>query len=325
MAGKLGVAGADVIHNGVSKSAAELEAAIERGVGLVNVGSLDELQRLHCVSERLARAVSVGLRIDPGLGWKAHFGVRADPDSILTLGRVIEEAELLDLTALHVHVGTGIRHPTEFVRALARACELTRVLRDELGIVVKDLDLGGGFGVPTVKSLTTRELALYRLAGRPPRPPRLDDCASHEDFAQALGRALRRECRRHRLGEPRLRLEPGRALTSSPQVLIVRVLEIKRKKRGACFAIVDGGMQNIAFPLSYEYHHCFVANKGRAASGPATRSPVRFAPRRTSCSGTGRCRAPIRRSAGDINVGAYFTSFANNSPTLAPGRPGLRR
>ncbi len=55
-------------------------------------------------------------------------------------------------------------------------------------------------------------------------------------------------------------LEPGRALTSSAQMLLVRVRDIKRRRR-APVAVVDGGMQNLAFPLSYEYHACLVASR----------------------------------------------------------------
>ena len=105
------------------------------------------------------------------------------------------------------------------------------------------------------------EVALYKLASVPPRPPRPEDCPSIETFGRTLTAALRSECARHGLDEPALCLEPGRALTSDAQVLLVSVVDVKRRGPGTAFAITDGGMQNIAFPLAYEYHHPFLATR----------------------------------------------------------------
>ena len=52
------------------------------------------------------------------------------------------------------------------------AKQIKRRLNNEIEI----FDLGGGYGVPTVKVLTVREVALYKLFDIPPRPPRPTDC-----------------------------------------------------------------------------------------------------------------------------------------------------
>jgi diaminopimelate decarboxylase len=310
---KLDVPGADVIYNGVNKSVEDLRTAIGRGVGLINVDTIEEIQRLKRASEELAKPVNLGIRIDPGVGWKAQFGIQAADDQILTISRAIKESKFLNLCGLHVHIGTGLRRTIQYVRAIARICGLIRKLRDSLDIVIDDLDLGGGFGVPTVKHLTIPELALYRLLKRCPRPPRIEDCPSPERFGRAVAGALRRGCERHGLREPRLRLEPGRALTSNTQALLVTVRDIKRRSNGTTFAIADGGMQNIAFPLSYEYHHCIVANKARAERGR------RYFVTGPLCSPEDvlyrNWKLPELKP-GDLlaimDAGAYFTSFANN-------------
>src|SRR5262249_26086114 len=96
------------------------------------------------------------------------------------------------------------------------------------------------------------------------------------------------------------------------------------------FAITDGGMQSLAFPLCYEYHHCFVAN--RASAAPATRYFV-----------AGPLCSPedlLYRNwplpsiePGDVlaimDAGAYFTSFANNfsypRPAIVAATDGTAR
>jgi len=129
---------------------------------------------------------------------------------------------------------------------------------------------------------------------------------------------------------PEILLEPGRALTSSAQVLLLTVKEIKRRGRTR-FAVVDGAMQQIAFPLSYEYHACLVAS---CASGQRPRR--RYFVVGPLCSPEDvlyrNWRLP-ELVEGDVlavmDAGAYFTSFANNfsfpRPPIALVRDGHGR
>ena len=74
-----------IIYNGVNKSLADLTAAVQQGVGLINVDSIGELHRLSRAAAELARRVNVGLRIAPGVGWAAQFGLQPEGDGIAAL------------------------------------------------------------------------------------------------------------------------------------------------------------------------------------------------------------------------------------------------
>ena len=172
---------------------------------------------------------------------------------------------------------------------------------------------GGGFGVPTVKMLNVCEMALYRLLNVAPRPPRAEDCPSIETFGHVLTGVLLDRCARYGLEVPSLFLEPGRAITSDAQLLLLTVKDVKQHGNGTAFAIADGGMQNIAFPLAYEYHHAFLTSR---ASAPRER---RYFVTGSLCSPQDllyRNWALPTLRAGDVlavmDAGAYFTSFANN-------------
>ena len=313
LAQHLGVDPSRIIYNGVNKSFEDLRGAIEVGVRLVNVDSLAEIRRVQSVSQKLGRPVDVGIRIHPDVGWKAHFGIEPRHDRLVAVCRELTAEGLVNVRALHTHIGSGLRSTRVHERAIAFTCSLLRELRDTAGTTIDTLDVGGGFGVPTVRSFTLPEVGFYRVFGIPPRAPAEADCASVEDFARAITGALKEHCARHGLSEPRLMLEPGRALTSSAQMLLVRVRDIKRRRR-APVAVVDGGMQNVAFPLSYEYHACLVASRARDSTrhrrylvaGPLC-SPEDVLYR--------NWRLP-ELVEGDVlaimDAGAYFTSFANN-------------
>jgi diaminopimelate decarboxylase len=255
LASRLDVPPHQVIYNGVNKAPEELRRVLQAGVGLINVDSLAELDQLRRASADLQVRVDVGVRISPRLGWNAQFGLQPDGDRIVDLFREFHDARSVNLCGLHAHIGTGLRHPRTYRRLVEAVCVLMRELKRRLDLDIRYVDLGGGFGIPTVRTLSTPERALYLLLNVPPRAPRPAENASIEVFGRVIAATLNRQCARWGLREPRLLLEPGRAITSDAQVLLLQVKTIKRRRNGTTFALTDGGMQNIAFPLSYEYHH----------------------------------------------------------------------
>ncbi|MGH7799085.1 MAG: diaminopimelate decarboxylase family protein [Thermodesulfobacteriota bacterium] len=313
LASHLGMESSEVIYNGVNKSIEDLKIAIQKNLGLINVDSVSEIHRLKKASEELKREVNVGIRIYPEVGWKAQFGLQPKEDRVITIFEELNKMSFLNLCCLHVHIGTGIRDTKDYKRAIEIICLLIKELKEKLDVDIEYFDLGGGFGVPTVKTLTVREVALYKIFNMPPREPNVTNCPSVEVFGQVITAFLRRCCTRYGLKEPYLLLEPGRAITSDAQILLITVNEIKKRSNGTKFAITDGGMQNIAFPLSYEYHKCFLAN--RASAGYKDRYFVTG----TLCSPEDllyRNWELPELEEGDtlaiMDAGAYFTSFSNN-------------
>jgi diaminopimelate decarboxylase len=233
--------------------------------------------------------------------------------------RKLEDTGRVRVCALQAHIGSGITSLRRYRDSVDTLCRMTREIKRLLNREIEIFDLGGGFGVSTVKILTVREVALYKLLDIPPSPPKPTDCPSPETFGEVLSSAVRQGCAAHGLKEPALRIEPGRVLTSRAQTLLVRVRELKRRRSGKTFAMTDGGMQNIAFPLSYEYHECLLA------SGAEGRSWRRYFVTGPLCSVEDilyrNWKLPELKE-GDIlaimDAGAYFTSFANNFSFARP-------
>ena len=313
LASQLGVETSEIIYNGVNKSMKDLKIAIQKGVGLIIVDSASEIYRLKKISEELKREVNVGIRIYPGVGWEAQFGLKIKEDRIVDLFEELNRTSFLNLCCLHVHIGSGIRYTKKYQRAIETVCLLIQELKEKLDIDIEYFDLGGGYGVPTVRALTLPEIALYKFFNMPPREPKVKNCPSVEVFGGTITSSLRSCCRRYGIKEPYLLLEPGRAITSNAQILLLTVGEIKKRRDGTKFAITDGGIRNIAFPLSWEYHKCFLANRASASlkdkyfvTGPLP-SPEDLLYR--------NWELPELKE-GDIlaimDAGAYFTSFSNN-------------
>ena len=59
---------------------------------------------------------------------------------------------------------------------------------------------------------------------------------------------------------PELILEPGRCITSSNQILLLSVHQVKERKKGARWAITDGGIGTVTMPTYYEFHKVLLCN-----------------------------------------------------------------
>ena len=310
---KLGVEPTEIVYNGVIKSKADLGVALDAGVGLINIDSRAECEILIDLAKSATAPVDVGIRMFPPKGWRTQFGLELDGDRVMDICRTLASGDRCRVVCLHAHIGSGLRSSRDYAILAQSMGRLARRIHDELGISVRYLDLGGGFGVPSVKTLSIAEVARYKLLNRPPRSPDPRACPSLEDFAATIAKGMGAVAAGHEWDRPALWFEPGRVITSDAQVLLVTVRDVKQRSNGRSYAITDGGMQNIAFPLSYEYHHCFAASRAKEpahhryfVTGPLC-SPQDILYR--------NWRLPSL-SVGDVlaimDSGAYFTSFANN-------------
>lgn len=116
------------------------------------------------------------------------FGLSAtDGSAQAAVVRILDQPRL-ELAGLHCHIGSQITTAGAYLTALDRMVELTAAVRDAHGVVLPELDLGGGHGIA------------YR-----PGEPALDLTA----LARELRTALADRCAAAGLPVPRLTVEPG--------------------------------------------------------------------------------------------------------------------
>ena len=152
---QLGVPPGRIILNGPAKTLPALDLAVRHGVKLINIDGFAEIEQIDRRAGQHGRKQPVGVRIVTSVGWASQFGFRLA--GRCRDGGVPEEssrAAHLDPCALHIHLGTGIRDTQIYFQAIREALQLAARLRAELGVAIRHLDLGGGFGVPTVRPLS---------------------------------------------------------------------------------------------------------------------------------------------------------------------------
>ncbi len=225
-----GVPASRLVLHGNNKSVAELQMALEAGVGRIVVDSFDELDRIEALVTKGASAAKIMLRITPGVEAHTHEFVRTgQDDSKFGLGLASGQAERaaqraissasVELIGLHMHIGSQIFVVDSFEKAIAVIAPLVA----QLGL--PELSIGGGLGVPYV-------------AGEQ-APSILDWGQTVRDASAKAGISAR------------VSAEPGRSIVATAGMTLYRVGTIKQLPGIRTYVSVDGGMSDNPRPVLY--------------------------------------------------------------------------
>jgi diaminopimelate decarboxylase len=203
--------------HGNAKSDAELEMALEAGVGTVVIDNEQDAERLNGGGVGGPRIL---IRVVPGVDADTHEHIltgQAGSKFGMTPEAARALAERIEVAGLHMHIGSQLRSLDPYRRAVAA---LARVGDFEV------YDLGGGLGVPYLPG---------------------DDVLAPADWVTGVVAAAHAE-----LGADRsLVLEPGRALVANAGVTLYRVETVKPGAAGEQIVAVDGGMSDNLRPMLY--------------------------------------------------------------------------
>ena len=193
---------------------------------MINVDGFAEIDEIAHAARIAQRKQNVGVRVITSVGWSSQFGLAIASGSAMEAFRTMRKHSHLIPTGLHFHLGTGIRDVAIYLQAVRETLEFAQALRTELGIHITQLDLGGGFGVPTVRPFTEWDTRLT-LNSRPAGPVDVAAAARPADYAQGIIELITKYYPADADTSPTVIFEPGRAITSSSQSLVLRVLAVK--------------------------------------------------------------------------------------------------
>jgi diaminopimelate decarboxylase len=225
-----------IVFSGVGKSKAELQNALELGIGQINVESLAELNRLLSLARSLKKKANIGLRLNPELSVETHpfiqtghaeskFGLPlADLPNALKM--LSSHKEFVTFRGLAAHLGSQMMDIKGVVSAAMNLLKISVDLMKE-GWPLSTLDMGGGLGID------------------------YEGKDSDENLVGLYGRELERVFKDSDL---ELILEPGRFLVARSGVYLCRVEYIKRTPVKN-FVIVNGGMNHFLRPALYRAKH----------------------------------------------------------------------
>ena len=256
-----GVPPEQITLHGNNKTQDELARAIEVGTGHIVTDSFEEIARLAYLTGAgdpgvPAARPKVLVRVTTGVEAHTHeFMATAHDDQkfgfSLASGAADEAVRRviacpgLEFAGLHSHIGSQIFDTAGFEVAAHRVVGLAVRIRDEHGIEIAELDLGGGFGIAYTDE---------------------DDAPEVKDLAQSLRQIVDVQCAVAELARPRLTVEPGRAIVGPSMVTLYTVGTIKDVDGLRTYVSVDGGMSdNIRTALYDASYVCALASRASAA------------------------------------------------------------
>lgn len=314
---RLGVLPEKIVYNGPAKSPESIRLALELGIQLLNLNHREEIPLVATMAAQMNKRARVGLRVTLG-GWAGQFGTPVAGGQALQSFAEALKHDSLQVVALHVHRGGMIHSAAELHDFVRGVLSFADALREQLGLHLEVLDLGGSLGSPTVRGLTARELRFNRTFFQDLAAPDPGRALGIEAYVAQLLELVQRHYRGLNLPPPRLFVEPGRALTSDAQFLLCQVLGLKETP-DQTYAILDAGI-NLADSCRSEYHHLLLADRDGA---PRARPYTLVGP---ICTPGDTLRWAVRLpelAAGDtlaiMDSGAYFVPFATSFSFPQPG------
>jgi diaminopimelate decarboxylase len=249
-----------IAFHGNNKSIVELTAALDSGVGHVVIDSFEEIDRLAKLAVGRAAKPKVLVRTTVGVEAHTHefiatahedqkFGFSLAGGDSKEAARRALASETLELVGLHSHIGSQIFDTSGFEVSAHRVVALLKEIRDEFGVELPELDLGGGLGVAYMPD---------------------DDPAEIAYVAGQLRAIVERECQAASLAVPRLSVEPGRAICGPTTFTLYEVGTIKPVEVSAGlirnYVSVDGGMSDNVRTALYDANYtCAIANRASSA------------------------------------------------------------
>lgn len=278
---KLKFAPEDIIVNGPCKTHSFLRLCVQNHVRLIVIDSFEELIVLQNICDELDENIDILIRINPdyiaqgmnsgtatGSRKGCAFGLDLKSGEIDLALSQLKSTKRINFSGFHFHIGTGIRNPKDYSRAIKKLYPLFK-LTCAHGFPINTFDVGGGFASFTTRELTTTELLIYQGLNRLPTKIATNGNLTIEDFAYEISYSLNKYFATDNL--PELIYEPGRCIASPNQLLLLQVHRIKQRKGLTKWLITDGGLGTVTMPTYYEYHEVFLCNDvNRPRQEPAT-------------------------------------------------------
>ncbi len=282
------------IFSGVGKQIEEIAFALEVGIEAFDIESLAELETIIAVAEAMELVAPISIRFNPNVDAKTHpyistglkdskFGLTEA--QALTAYQRAKDSQFIKIVGINMHIGSQITDLSAFEEALLIQADFVKKLKNQLGIQLAHINVGGGIGV-TYDDETPIDIQTWA------------------DKVQAI----------HQDANVMLLMEPGRSIVANAGALLTRVV-YNKEQSGNHFTVVDAAMNDYARVALYQAYNK-ITNLSREEKQPISQEIVG-----PVCE-SGDCFAKARQleaKAGDLlavhDTGAYGFAMASNYNT----------
>ncbi len=241
-----------IYFHGNAKTADEIKFALESGVGRIVADNIEELDRIDGIAKELNVKADISFRIKPGVEAHTHnfvktgqidskFGFALENGEAFRAVKSAAEKKNINIAGVHCHIGSQIFDIAPFVLAAKIMLGFIAKVKNELSIEIKELNLGGGFGIRYVE-------------GDNPEP--------YEDYMQKIADTVKSESEALGITVPFILVEPGRSIVAEAGITAYTVMSVKTIEKIRTYVAIDGGMtDNPRYALYGSKYEACIANK----------------------------------------------------------------
>ena len=235
-----------------NKTDFDVEFAIENGVGYFVVDNEEELFAIERLNKANSKKQKVLLRLTPGIDTHTYeavntgkvdskFGSAIETGQAEEITKLALEMDDIELMGFHCHIGSQVFDSDTFLRGSEIMLGFAADIKKKYGYELKELSLGGGYGVRYVDS-----------------DPEIDIAENIRQVASSV----KKTCEKFGLHEPKIIMEPGRSIVADAGMTLYSVGTIKEIPGYKNYISIDGGMtDNPRYALYGSQYTLFVANK----------------------------------------------------------------
>ncbi len=241
-----------IFFHGNNKLNSEIKRGLNNDIGRFVIDNFQEAERLAELACTLDKKVRALVRITPGIQAHTHdyiqtgqldskFGIPLKDDRALKLIKKITKSKNIVFRGLHAHIGSQIFNLESYEKLIAILMEFAGKLNSKNGVIIKELNLGGGLAIAHLESEEAPDIA---------------------KFVEKIAAKVTEMCKKWDYSPPELILEPGRSIVGNAGTTLYRAGSIKKNPDGKNYVAVDGGMTDNIRPALYDARYtAFAAEK----------------------------------------------------------------
>lgn len=241
-----------IYFHGNNKTDDEIAYALDAGIGRIVADNIFELERIDRIAAEKNKTAKVLFRIKPGIDAHTHsfirtgqidskFGFALENGEAYEAVKVVSSMKNVELVGLHCHIGSQIFETDPFVLAAEVVLGFAAKLRDELSVILREINFGGGYGIKYMES---------------------DNPVTKKESMKLLTDAVKATCEKLGYPLPKILIEPGRSILGASTMTLYKVGAVKTIKDVRTYVSVDGGMtDNPRYALYQANYEVVVANK----------------------------------------------------------------
>lgn len=241
-----------IYFHGNNKTDHEIETALKAGIARFIVDNFPELETIDRIAASMGKTADIMFRIKPGIDAHTHsyirtgqidskFGVALETGEAMQIVKRAIELEHVNLSGLHCHIGSQILDVDPFEHAAEVMLKFIADIKAETCFTVKELNLGGGFGIKYLES---------------------DDPVAYSEYMNRVARVVKAKAQEYGVELPYILIEPGRSIVGSAGITLYTVGAVKTIPNIRTYVSVDGGMcDNPRYILYSSDYDVLCANK----------------------------------------------------------------